>query len=124
MKESGEMYLENILVISRNKGSVRAIDIAEYSGYSKAAVSRAIAKLKGEGHIVVNQTGIISFTESGREIAEKIYERHVVISSMLEMIGVCKKTATEDACKIEHVISDETMNAIKIHKEKIGEKAK
>lgn len=115
MKESGEMYLETILVLSKQKSNVRAIDVAENLGYTKPSISRALSKLKQEDYITVDEKGYISFKEKGRRIAEKIYERHELLSELLTDIGVDKQTAQNDACKIEHVISDTTFNAIKEH---------
>ena len=113
MKESGEMYLETILVLSKEKNYVRAIDIAEHMGYSKASISRALSKLKEDSCILVDSNGFIAFTEKGREIAEKIYERHVVLSQLLVSLGVSEDVALDDACKMEHVISDESFEAVK-----------
>ncbi len=113
MRESGEMYLETILILESEKSVVRSIDVAEHMGFSKPSVSRAIGKLKADGFILVGGDGRITFLPKGREIAEKIYERHVVLSSLLMSLGVDEKTAKDDACRIEHVISDETFAAIK-----------
>ena len=110
--ESGEMYLETILILSGG-GLVRAIDISEYMGYSKPSVSRALSKLRDEGYITVGRDGGIQFTESGRTVAEKIYERHNILAEYFLSIGVDAETAREDACRIEHVISDPTFAAIK-----------
>lgn len=112
--ESGEMYLETILVLSQ-KGSVRAIDISNEMNYSKPSVSRAMSILKNEGYIFIDENNLITLTEKGTAVAEKIYERHTILSTVLMQLGVSQKTATEDACKIEHCISDETMEAIKAH---------
>ena len=120
VKESGEMYLETILILSREKNFVRAIDVAEYMGFSKASVSRALSKLKSDSYIIVDSDGFIAFTEKGRQLAEKIYERHLILTEILMALGVSEETATDDACKMEHVISDETLNAIKKHLEKYG----
>jgi len=116
--ESGEMYLETILVLSKNKEHVRSLDIANEMGFSKPSVSRAVGILKTDGYIKVDDSGYITLTAKGRKTAEMIYERHVVISKLLEDIGVSKKTAAEDACRIEHVISKETFAALKAHIEK------
>lgn len=113
IQESGEMYLETILVLSKKRGTVRSIDIAEHLGYSKPSVSRAVGLLKNGGFITVANDGVISLTDEGFEIANKIYERHTVISSLLMRIGVDEETAAEDACRIEHHISDVTFNALK-----------
>ena len=111
--ESGEMYLEAILVLSKKSGFVRSIDVGEYLGYSKPSVSRAMGILRGGGYITVDKDGAITLTDSGREIAEKIYERHTLLSSLLIRLGVSEETATADACKLEHAISDESFQAIK-----------
>lgn len=116
--ESGEMYLETILILTKEKGSVRSLDVAEYMNFSKPSVSRAVGILKEGGYIQVDKAGLITLTESGREIAEKIYDRHTVLSSLLIRLGVSEKTAVEDACKMEHDISDETFEAIKRHMKK------
>ena len=111
--ESGEMYLEAILVLSKQNGFARSIDVSEYLGYSKPSVSRAVGILKNGNYIVVEKDGSLSLTESGKKIAEKIFERHTVLSRFLEVIGVSDEIAAKDACKIEHVVSDETIMAIK-----------
>ena len=113
LQESGEMYLETILVLSRKGGTVRSIDISEEMGYSKPSVSRAVNLLKSGGYITIDKDGAITLTEIGSEVAEKIYERHTLLSDFLMRIGVSKETALEDACRIEHHISDETFAAIK-----------
>lgn len=113
LNESGEMYLESILVLTETKGSVRSIDVAEFMNYSKPSISRAIGILKNQNFIAVDRDGYITLTETGRERAHKIYERHTVLSKALVMLGVDEQTATEDACRIEHVISDETFEAVK-----------
>ena len=120
LQESGEMYLETILILSRKNGAVRSIDISEYMGYSKPSVSRAVGLLKADGSINVDGGGYIALTESGRKIAEKIYERHTVLAQALKMLGVTEPAATADACKIEHDISDESFEAIKRHLKKQG----
>ena len=111
--ESGEMYLESILVLSREGKSIRAIDLCEYMGYSKPSVSRALGILKKSGHIQVDKSGHLSLTDEGKIVAEKIYERHKILTEFLIKIGVNTNTASDDACKIEHHISDESFNAIK-----------
>jgi len=111
--ESGEMYLEAILVLSRKNGFVRSIDVSEYLGYSKPSVSRAVGILKNGNYIVVDKDGSLTLTESGKEIAEKIFERHTVLSKLLTKMGVSEETAAADACKLEHAISDESFEAIK-----------
>ena len=113
--ESGEMYLEAILVLSKKNGFVRSIDVSEYLGYSKPSVSRAVGILKNGNYITVDKDGSLTLTESGREIAEKIFERHTVLSQLLIRLGVSEETATADACKLEHAISDESFEAIKRH---------
>ncbi len=113
LQESGEMYLETIFVLSRRSGAVRSIDVGEYMGYSKPSVSRAIGLLKNGGYVTVSDEGFLNLTESGLEVAEKIYERHRTLTEFLIRIGVDEKTASEDACKIEHDISDISFAAIK-----------
>jgi Mn-dependent DtxR family transcriptional regulator len=115
------MYLESILVLHRKNGSVRSIDIVEHMGYSKPSVSRAVGILKNGEYITVDKNGYITLTDKGKSEAEKIYERHGVIAKILVSIGVSEKTATDDACKIEHVISDESIEAIKKYISKIEE---
>ena len=112
LQESGEMYLETIYVLSQQMNIVRAIDVGEHLGYSKPSVSRAMSILKQGGYIVIEADGAIVLTEAGREIAEKIYARHTLITNFLISIGVDKETATEDACKMEHGISDASFEAI------------
>lgn len=111
--ESGEMYLEAILVLSKKNGFVRSIDVSEYLGYSKPSVSRAMGILRTGEYICIDKDGAISLTDAGREIAEKIYERHTVLTKLLVRLGVNEETATADACKLEHAVSDESFNAIK-----------
>ena len=118
--ESGEMYLETILILTLRDHNVRSIDVAKYMNFSKPSVSRAMGRLKEQEYVVIDPEGYIALTESGREIAEKIYERHTVLSSLLIRLGVSEQTATEDACKMEHDISDETFAAIKHHVEFYG----
>ena len=113
--ESGEMYLETIHVLQQKKGLVRSIDISEHMGYSKPSVSRAVGLLKNGGYIQVDPQGYITLTESGLEVAMKIYERHTVLSRMLTTLGVSPETAAEDACRLEHAISDESFRAIKAY---------
>ena len=115
LQESGEMYLESILVLIRQGKAVRSIDIVDYMGYSKPSVSRAVSILRQGGYIHVAEDGGITLTEEGRAVAEKIYERHRLLSGFLISLGVDEKTAVEDACKMEHVISDASMEAIKRH---------
>ena len=118
LQESGEMYLETILVLNQKTGFVRAIDVGEEMGYSKPSVSRAMGILRQGGYITVGEDGGITLTDSGREIAEKIYERHRLLSGFLVQLGVDEKTAAEDACKMEHVISDASFEALKRHAER------
>ena len=118
--ESGEMYLESIYVLSMKSPCVRSIDVGEYLGYSKPSVSRAMSALKSGGYVTADKDGSLHLTSSGLEVAEKIYTRHTVLSGLLERLGVDEKTAVEDACRIEHVISDESFNAIREHVEKMG----
>ena len=115
MHESGEMYLETILVLGKKNNTVRSIDIAEEMGFSKASVSRAVSKLKQDGYILVDVDGHIALTSKGYELANTIYERHIVLTKMLMSLGVDEKVAAEDACRMEHVISDESFQAIKEH---------
>lgn len=113
LQESGEMYLETIYVLSKNNPIVRAIDICEERGVSKPSVSRAVGILKQGGYINCGEDGGLTLTEKGKTVAEKMYERHTVLTDFLIKIGVDKSIASEDACKIEHVISDCTFEAIK-----------
>lgn len=113
--ESGEMYLETIHVLTKQNGAVRSIDVSEHMGYSKPSVSRAVGLLKKGGYIVVDKDGYITLTEAGESVANKIYERHTVLSSMLIALGVDPQIAAEDACKLEHAISDQSFEAIKKH---------
>ncbi len=111
--ESGEMYLETIHVLLKKNGAVRSVDISEHMGYSKPSVSRAVGLLKSGGYITVDKDGYITLTDAGLAISEKIYERHTVLSRMLMALGVSEQTATRDACRLEHAISDESFDAIK-----------
>lgn len=115
LQESGEMYLESIYVLSKERGAVRSVDISEYMGYSKPSVSRAVSLLKSGGYILMDEENFISLTEAGLEIAEKIYTRHTVLTEFLVRIGVPEETAAQDACRMEHAISDETLDAIRRH---------
>ena len=119
LQESGEMYLEAILVLNKHGGGVRSIDVCDYMGFSKPSVSRAMSILKSGGFVSVDGSGFLTLTEQGREVAEKTYERHTLLTDMFIAIGVNEKTAAEDACKIEHDISDETFNALKTHLAKL-----
>jgi len=122
LHESAEMYLETIYQLSQTNPAVRSIDVAESMGYSKPSVSRAVGLLKQGGYLETDKDGFLSLTESGRAAAEKIFERHKVLSRMLVLLGVNPQIAVEDACKIEHVISEETFDAIKLHIEKYSAK--
>jgi len=115
MQESGEMYLETIYVLTKTKDAVRSIDVSEHMGYSKPSVSRAVGILKNGGYIEMDKEGYLRLTETGKAIAEKIYERHTVLTELLIALGVDKTTAAEDACRMEHVISDESFSAMKRH---------
>ena len=120
IQESGEMYLETILLLSRRGGFVRSIDISEHMGYSKPSVSRAMSVLKRDGYITMDDENHISLTEAGLAVAEKIYARHEVLRRMLVHLGVSPETASNDACKMEHTISDETFLAIENYLRKLG----
>ena len=113
LQESGEMYLESIYVLSKKSNTVRSIDVCEYMGYSKPSVSRAVGLLKQGGYLVMDDEGYLSLTDVGTEIAEKIYERHNLLSQFLISLGVDEQTAAVDACKMEHHISDKSIEAIK-----------
>lgn len=115
LQESGQMYLETIYVLSKKLPLVRSIDVSEYLGYSKPSVSRAVGLLKNGGFITVENSGELKLTEKGSEIAGTMYERHTILSECLIRLGVSPETATEDACKIEHVISEESFEALKKH---------
>jgi len=113
LQESGEMYLETILILSQRGKGVRAVDVGEYMGFSKPSVSRAMGLLKNAGYVRLDENGFLILTELGREVAGKTYERHQVLSAFFTDIGVDPETAVQDACKIEHDISDETFAALK-----------
>ena len=115
MHESAEMYLETIYTLSLNSTCVRSIDVAEALNYSRPSVSRAVGLLKKDGYLLMDGEGFLTLTEEGRALAERIYERHTVLTAALEALGVDGETAAEDACKIEHDISDRTFDAIKAH---------
>ena len=119
LQESGQMYLETIYVLSKTISGVHSIDISEHMGYSKPSVSRAVNLLKTGGYITIDEENHITLTETGLEIAEKIYNRHIVLSKMLVALGVSEETAAEDACRMEHTISDESFEAIRRHVERI-----
>lgn len=118
LQESGEMYLETILVLSQKSNTVRAVDICDEMGFSKPSVSRAMGLLKDGGFIDVGKGGAITLTADGKAVAEKIYERHTLLTRVLMDLGVDADRASEDACRIEHVISDATFDAIKAHIQK------
>lgn len=120
--ESAEDYLETILILSRSIPAVRSIDIVRETGYSKPSVSVAMKNLRQKEYIVMDEDGYITMTDAGRSIAEKTYERHTVLTNLLVSLGVPEDTAAEDACKVEHVISDETFNALKEHGQKYGKR--
>ena len=113
IQESGEMYLETILVLSKKLPHVRSIDVANHMKYSKPSVSRGVGILKEDGHVIMDDSGFLTLTESGKAIAEKIYERHLILTDLLERIGVDPDTAEADACRVEHVISDTTFAKLK-----------
>lgn len=115
LQESGEMYLETIYVLLQKNEKVRSLDIAEYMGFSKPSVSRAVGLLKKEGYLVADENGYFSLTEQGNNIAASVYERHIVLTKMLTMMGVDEITASQDACKMEHGISEKSLEAIKKH---------
>jgi Mn-dependent DtxR family transcriptional regulator len=120
MLESGEMYLETIYVLSQKSETVRGIDVADEMGFSKPSVSRAMGILKRDGLIFIDDAGGIRLTEAGEEKAKHIYERHTVLTKLFIALGVEEETATNDACRIEHYMSDETFDAIKAHMAKYG----
>ena len=120
LQESGEMYLETILILKNRKGAVRSIDVANEMGYSKPSISRAVSHLREGGYLDMDEDGYLTLTPSGLEVASKIYDRHNVLSRMLMYLGVDEKTAVEDACRMEHVISDTSFDIIKKHLRKDG----
>ncbi|MCR5835134.1 MAG: metal-dependent transcriptional regulator [Lachnospiraceae bacterium] len=122
--ESMEDYLETILVLQKSKGNVRSIDIANELNFTKASVSVAMKNLRERDYITVQDNGYILLTDTGRKIAKKVYERHTILSSLFMNLGVSEKTALEDACKIEHFLSDESFRAIKRHIKEHSSKAK
>lgn len=122
LQESGEMYLETILILSKKSSYVRSIDVCEYMGFSKPSVSRAVGILKKGGFLNMDVDGSLTLTDEGLEIAEKIYERHTMLTDFLVRLGVDEKTAAEDACKMEHDISDESFEALKRHALKYADK--
>ena len=115
LQESGEMYLESIYVLSQKLNGVHSIDISEYMGYSKPSVSRAVGLLKKGGYIRIDEDNHITLTDTGLAIAEKIYDRHTLLTTMLVQLGVPEEIAAQDACKMEHAISDESLEAIRKH---------
>jgi len=115
LHESAEMYLETIYQLSLERSSVRSIDVAESMGYSKPSVSRAVGLLKKGGYLLMDREGFLTLTEEGLATAKKVFERHTILTTILTRLGVSEDVASEDACKIEHVISDETFDAIKKH---------
>ena len=115
LHESGQMYLEAIYVLLQKNQNIRAIDVGAYLGYSKPSVSRAVGILKKGGYISVDDDGYITMTDEGKQVSEQLYERHTILSSLLIALGVDEETATEDACRIEHVISDKSFAALKEH---------
>ena len=118
LHQSGEDYLEAILVLKERKGSVRSIDVAQYLGFSKPSISRAVAILRSGGYITMEQDGRLELTQAGELVAREIYERHQLLTDWLIRLGVSPETAAEDACKIEHHISPETFRCLKAHAEK------
>lgn len=115
LHESGQMYLETIYVLSQKRSCVHAIDVGEELGYSKPSVSRAMSILKKEGYVVVAEDGCLSLTASGRAVAETMFTRHTALTRLLVSLGVSESTAAEDACRIEHVISEESFAAVQRH---------
>jgi Mn-dependent DtxR family transcriptional regulator len=120
LQESAEMYLETIYRLCQAGGGVRSVDVAENMGYSKPSVSRAVGLLKQGGYLLVDKDGFLSLTEEGSMVAAKIFERHTLLTKVLTALGVEESIASEDACKIEHVISDESFAAIKKHLSQYG----
>ena len=120
IQESGEMYLESILVLSDKKERVRSIDVCEYMGFSKPSVSRAIGLLRGGGYVNMAEDGSLTLTELGKSVATKMYDRHRLLTELLVSLGVSREVASEDACRIEHHISDESFAAIKQYVEQKG----
>lgn len=118
LQESGEMYLETIYILSQKNSAVRSVDVGEYMGYSKPSVSRAVGILKRGGYVAMDAEGYLSLTDAGLTIAQKIYERHTMLTDFLVRLGVNKETAAKDACKMEHDISEETFEAMKRHVKK------
>ena len=119
IQESGEMYLETIYILTRERDRVRSIDVCEHMGYSKPSVSRAIGLLKNGGYVLMDKSGHLTLTEAGLEIASKMYERHTLLTEFLVKLGVNRDIAAEDACKIEHHLSDATFDTIKQYAERV-----
>jgi Mn-dependent DtxR family transcriptional regulator len=115
LHQSGEMYLETIYILKNETGAVRSLDVAEHMGFSKPSVSRAVKLLKTEGYITVDESGLLFLTKEGEKIAKTMYERHTILTEMFISLGVDEETAADDACKIEHSISDKSFEAIKKH---------
>ena len=115
LQESGEMYLEAIYVLSKTSNFVRSVDVSEYRNFSKPSVSRAIGLLKEGGYVLMDRDGALTLTEAGKAVAEKIYDRHQTLTRFLVLLGVDEAIAQEDACRIEHCISDESFYAVKNH---------
>ena len=115
LQESGEMDLETILILSQRQRGVRAVDVAEYMGFSKPSVSRAVGLLRSGAYLELDENGFLVLTEEGRRVAERTWERHRFLTAFFEHLGVTPEVAEQDACKIEHDISDETFEAIKRH---------
>ena len=122
LQESGEMYLETIYVLSQKSDEVRAIDVGEYMGFSKPSVSRALGLLREEGLVKNDPNGFLKLTKAGEIHAKRIYERHTTLTQLFINLGVDPKIAAEDACRIEHYISDETFDAVKAHAKTYGKK--
>ena len=123
LHESAEMYLETIYTLSLTKAHVRSIDVAEALNYSRPSVSRAVGLLKKDGYLEMDEDGFLTLTELGKSTAEKIYERHMILTAALTALGVDEESAAEDACRIEHVISDKSLAAIKAHLKQYGKAA-
>lgn len=123
LHESAEMYLETIYTLSLTKAHVRSVDVAEALNYSRPSVSRAVGLLKKDGYLLMDDDGFLRLTELGSNTAEKIYERHRILTAALKALGVDEESAAEDACRIEHVISDKSLAAIKAHMKQYGKAA-
>ena len=119
LQESGQMYLETVYILSKRGGAVRAVDVGEFMGYSKPSVSRAMGLLKQGGYVTADKDGFLSLTAEGLAIAEKMFERHTLLTDFLVHLGVDPDTADADACKIEHHLSDTSFEAIKRHAERV-----